>query len=51
MKASRTLSQSTVGFIYEVPTKLQSTGKDLLFNFSNFERKVMMEDEGYALGR
>jgi hypothetical protein len=51
MKKSYTPNLSTVGFIYEVLTNLQSNRRNLLFNFSSFERMVMREDEGYALGR
>lgn len=51
MKSSCTPNLLTVGFIYEVLANLQCNRRGLLFNFSSFERMVMMEDEGYALGR
>jgi hypothetical protein len=37
---------STVGFIYKILTNLQFKPRDLFFNFSSFERKVRMGDEG-----
>jgi hypothetical protein len=51
MKTYYTLILSTVGFIYKILTNLQSDHRDLLFNFSSFERMAMMEDERYVLGR
>ncbi|MBN1245326.1 hypothetical protein JXA31_07005 [Candidatus Bathyarchaeota archaeon] len=51
MKKSYTPNLSTVGFIYEVLTNLQSNPRDLILNLSSLERKVRMKDEKYALGR
>lgn len=51
MKAFHTPELSTAGFIYEVPTNLQSNPRDLLLNLSSLERKVRMDNARYALER
>jgi hypothetical protein len=50
-KASRTSESSTVGFIYEVPTNLQTNPRCLLLNLSSLERKVRMDNARYVLER
>jgi hypothetical protein len=46
MKTFCTPNLSAVGFIYKILTNLQFKPRDLFFNFSSFERKVRMGDEG-----
>jgi hypothetical protein len=51
MKASRTSESSTVGFIYEVPTNLQTNPRCLLLNLSSLEKTVRMDNARYVLER